>query len=229
MTRPDSQLRSFIDVPAGSDFTIHNLPFGVFKPAFGAAPRIGVAIGDQILDLSVLADRGVLNGPELGTAAVLGLSSLNAFMALGRPAWREVRAKLIRILRHDEPALRDDAGLRNAALVPAASVEMLLPATIGDYTDFYSSREHATNVGVMLRGADNALQANWLHLPVGYHGRASSVVVSGTDVRRPMGQTQAPDAAAPTFGPDGLYFTGVEYDAGWELPSTRRPLVVPLA
>ena len=226
MTRPDPELRSFIEVPAGSDFTIHNLPYGVFKPAFGAGPRIGVAIGDQILDLSVLADRGLLSGPELGTAAVLGLSSLNAFMALGRPAWREVRSKLIRILRHDEPALRDDGGLRNAALVPAASVEMQLPATIGDYTDFYSSREHATNVGIMLRGADNALQANWLHLPVGYHGRASSVVVSGTDVRRPMGQTKPPDAEAPGYGPSRLmdfelemgFFVGPGNDLGTPIP-----------
>jgi fumarylacetoacetase len=226
MTRPDSELRSFIEVPAGSDFTIHNLPFGVFKPAFGAAPRIGVAIGDRILDLSVLADRGLLSGPEMGTAAVLGLTSLNALMALGRPAWRELRSKLTQLLRDDQAALRDDAGLRNAALVPATSVEMLLPATIGDYTDFYSSREHATNVGIMLRGADNALQANWLHLPVGYHGRASSVVVSGTDVCRPMGQTKAPDAETPGYGPCRLmdfelemgFFVGPGNDLGTPIP-----------
>ena len=147
-------------------------------------------------------------------------------MALGRPAWREVRTKLTQLLRHDQPALRDDAGLRNAALVPASSVEMLLPATIGDYTDFYSSREHATNVGIMLRGADNALQPNWLHLPVGYHGRASSVVVSGTDVRRPMGQTKAPDAEAPSYGPSRLmdfelemgFFVGPGNDLGTPIP-----------
>jgi len=204
MTQLNPELRSFIDVPADSDFTIHNLPYGVFKPAFGAAPRIGVAIGDQILDVSVLADRGLLSGPELGTAAVLGLANLNALMALGRPAWTELRSKLTRLLRHDEPTLRDDAALRNAALVPAGSVEMQLPTVIGDYTDFYSSREHATNVGVMLRGPDNALQANWLHLPVGYHGRASSVVVSGTDVRRPMGQTKPADAEQPIYGPSRL-------------------------
>ena len=146
MTRPNADLRSFIDIPADSDFSIHNLPYGVFKPGYGAGPRIGVAIGDQILDLSVLADRGLLSGNELGVGSVLGLSSLNAFMALGKPAWTEVRSTLTRLLSHDEPTLRDDAALRNAALVPAASVEMLLPATIGDYTDFYSSREHATNV-----------------------------------------------------------------------------------
>jgi fumarylacetoacetase len=231
MTTLDPQLRSFIEVPAGSDFTIHNLPYGVFKPAFGAAPRIGVAIGDLILDLSVLVERGFLSGPELGTAAVLGLTNLNAFMALGRPAWSEVRTKLTRLLRHDEPTLRDDPALRNAAFHPAAAVEMLLPAEIGDYTDFYSSREHATNVGIMLRGADNALQANWLHLPVGYHGRASSVVVSGTEVRRPMGQTKPPDASSPAFGPSRLmdfelemgFFVGPGNDLGKAIPIDRAP------
>ena len=229
MTPPDPQLRSFIDVPAGSDFTIHNLPYGIFKPAFGAAPRIGVAIGDSILDLAVLVERGLLSGPELGTAAVLGLTNLNAFMALGRPAWKEVRSKLTHLLRDDEPTLRDDAALRNAAFHPAATVEMLLPTEIGDYTDFYSSREHATNVGIMLRGADNALQPNWLHLPVGYHGRASSVVVSGTDVRRPMGQTKPPDAVGPVFGPSRLmdfelemgFFVGPGNDLGQPIPIER--------
>jgi fumarylacetoacetase len=229
MTARNAVLRSFVDVPADSDFTIHNLPYGVFKPALGAAPRIGVAIGDQILDLSVLADRGLLSGPALGTAAVLGLPSLNAFMALGRPAWRELRSTLTRLLSHNEPELRDDHTLRQSAMVPAASAEMLLPATIGDYTDFYSSREHATNVGTMLRGADNALQANWLHLPVGYHGRASSVVVSGTDIRRPLGQTKGPEAEAPSYGPSRLldfelemgFFVGPGNDLGQSIPIHR--------
>src|SRR5205085_3975233 len=104
-------------------------------------------------------------------------------------------------LRDDELTLRDDAALREQALIPMADVDLLLPTEIGDYTDFYSSREHATNVGTMLRGADNALQPNWLHLPVAYHGRASSVVVSGTDLHRPLGQTKPADAAHPVFGP----------------------------
>jgi fumarylacetoacetase len=229
MTDFDPTLRSFIDVPPDSDFSIHNLPYGVFKPAFGAAPRIGVAIGGQVLDLSVLADRRLLAGDELGFGSVLGLSSLNAFLALGRPAWREVRRRLTQLLREDEPTLRDDVALRDAAFHPAASVEMLLPASIGDYTDFYSSREHATNVGVMLRGPDNALQPNWLHLPVGYHGRASSVVVSGTDVRRPVGQTRAPDADRPTFGPSRLmdfelemgFFVGPGNELGTPIPIER--------
>src|SRR6185295_8278128 len=127
--------------------------------------------------------------------------SLNAFMSRGSHVWRQVREQLSRLLRHDEPRLRDDAALRREALVPMADVEMLLPAEIGDYTDFYSSREHATNVGAMLRGPDNALMPNWLHLPVAYHGRASSVVVSGTDLKRPCGQTKSDTSPAPVFGP----------------------------
>src|SRR5262249_13063140 len=127
-------------------------------------------------------------------------ATLNPFMALGRPAWAEARSRISRLLRSDEPTLRDHVRLREHALVPMAEVEMLLPADIGDYIDFYSSREHATNVGTMLRGPENALMPNWLHLPVAYHGRASSLVVSDTDIRRPKGQSKAADASAPTFG-----------------------------
>jgi fumarylacetoacetase len=182
----ERDLRSFID----------NLPFGVFRPSAGLTPRIGVAIGDAVLDLSVLVDRGLLNGRKLGNGDSLRQSTLNAFMALGPTAWREARGRLTQLLRADESTLRDDSAVRKAAFHRRARVEMLLPAAIGDYTDFYSSREHATNVGVMFRGLDNALQPNWLHLPVGYHGRSSSVVVSGTDMRRPMGQTKADDLRA---------------------------------
>jgi fumarylacetoacetase len=204
VTPTDPNLQSFVDVPAGSDFPIHNLPFGVFRPSAGARPRIGVAIGDAVLDLSVLAERGLLSGRALEDGDAFRQPTLNAFMALGRPAWREARARLTQFLRVGDSTIRDNGSLRQAALHPMASVEMLLPATIGDYTDFYSSREHATNVGTMFRGPDNALQENWLHLPVGYHGRSSSVVVSGTDVRRPKGQTKADDAENPTFGPSRL-------------------------
>jgi fumarylacetoacetase len=195
----DPALRSWVPVAPESHFPIQNLPYGVFRRDGEA--RVGVAIGDQVLDLSVLEAAGLLDTPALKGRGVFRRPTLNAFMALGRPAWREARAAVSRLLRHDEPALRDDATLRGRALTAGDAVEMLLPAEIGDYTDFYSSREHATNVGVMLRGPDNALQPNWLHLPVAYHGRASSVVVSGTDLRRPKGQTRAEGAASPTFGP----------------------------
>jgi fumarylacetoacetase len=204
MTQIDASLRSFVDVPAHSHFSIHNLPFGVFRPRAGTTPRVGVAIGDHVVDLSVLAEKSLFHGPELSGTRVFHEPVLNAFMAMGRPAWREARARITELLTDGESVLRDDPGLRDAALLRTPSVEMLLPARIDDYTDFYSSREHATNVGTMFRGPDNALQPNWLHLPVGYHGRSSSIVVSGTDIRRPMGQTKADDADRPGYGPSRL-------------------------
>src|SRR6266540_1770515 len=196
----DPSLRSWVPVPPDSDFPIQNLPFGIFRRD-GGTPRAGVAIGEHILDLAVLETHGLFNGPVLRQVKVFGSSTLNTFMALGSSAWGEARATISRLLRHDEATLRDNASLRERALVPRKDVTILLPAEIGDYTDFYSSREHATNVGSMFRGPDKALMPNWLHLPVAYHGRASSIVVSGTDVRRPKGQTRADDAPAPTFGP----------------------------
>jgi len=204
MATLNTELRSFITVPPSSHFPIQNLPYGVFRPSAGLRPRIGVAIGDSVLDLSVLVDSGLLGEGRRGSRDSLAQTTLNSFMALGAEAWGETRKTLTRLLSADESTLRDNEGLRQAALHPRARVEMALPAVIGDYTDFYSSREHATNVGVMFRGPDNALQPNWLHLPVGYHGRASSIVVSGTDIPRPMGQTKADDADRPSYGPSRL-------------------------
>jgi fumarylacetoacetase len=228
MTTSDPSLRSFIDVPADSDFPIHNLPYGVFRPSSGARPRIGVAIGSELLDLAVLADAGTLGGGELGNGAVFEEPTLNAFMALGRPAWSAARARLMQLLDADQPELRDDPGLRAAAFHRQSAVEMTVPATIGDYTDFYSSREHATNVGTMFRGPDNALQPNWLHLPVGYHGRSSSIVVSGTDIRRPSGQAKPPDADAPAYGPSRLM--DFELEMGFFVgPGNRLGEPIPIA
>jgi fumarylacetoacetase len=190
----DPSLRSFIPVAAESHFPIQNLPYGIFRTPDGS-PRVGTAIGDMVLDLSILENAGLLKGQ------LFSQPSLNAFMAAGKETWSQTRATISLLLRADVPTLRDDSRLRDAALLPMKSVQMLLPAEIGDYTDFYSSREHATNVGTMIRGADNALQPNWLHLPVGYHGRASSIVVSGTDIHRPMGQAKPADAPFPIFGP----------------------------
>ncbi len=229
----DPKLKSFIAVEAGSDFPIQNLPFGVFRRRAGgdAAQRatIGTRIGDHVVDLRLLEERGLLAPRTLDGRRVFDRPTLNAFMAAGRAAWRETRQILTRLLAHDEPALRDDTALRDAAIIPAADVEMLLPADIGDYTDFYSSREHATNVGTMFRGPENALMSNWLHLPVGYHGRASSIVVSGTDLHRPHGQTKADDAAAPAFGPSRMvdfelemgYFVGPGNALGQPIPAGR--------
>ena len=197
----DPALRSFVPVAPDSHFPIQNLPYGVFQRRGTAGPCVGLAIGEHVLDLTLLERHGLFNGPLLRNHRVFATGKLNALMALGRPAWAEARARVSRLLRDDEPTLRDDASLRGRALVPQRDVEMLLPADVGDYTDFYSSREHASNVGTMLRGADNALMPNWLHLPVAYHGRASSLVVSGTDVRRPLGQAKPEGSPAPTFGP----------------------------
>src|SRR5205823_293101 len=163
-----------------SDFPMRNLPCGVLEgPEVSRGARVGVAIGDVVLDLGELEARGIFTGPQLKGRDCFRRSSLNAFMAAGRPAWAEARLAASRLLSADEPRLREDAALREAVLFPASSVRMKLPAEIGDYTDFYSSKEHATNVGTMFRGAENALMPNWLHVPIAYHGRASSLVVSG--------------------------------------------------
>jgi fumarylacetoacetase len=193
-------LKSFIDVSPDSHFPIQNLPFGIFQPK-GGKPRAGVAIGDLIADLSVLEELGHFRSPEFRGQKPFSDDSLNAFLALGRPAWRKARAVLERLLSSKTPILRDNARLRTRVFHSQEKVTMKLPVRIGNYTDFYSSYHHAHNVGTMLRGAENALMPNWKWLPVAYHGRASSVIASGTDVRRPSGQTKAPDAATPMFGP----------------------------
>jgi fumarylacetoacetase len=193
----DPKLLSFIPVDPASDFPIQNLPYGVFS-AHGLAPRIGVAIGDYVLDLRELEQDGRFAFGEIG---VFSQATLNPFMALGPKAWSKTRARISELLRHDHPELRDNEELRKQALVPMAEVKLHLPIAVAGYTDFYSSKEHATNVGVMFRGKDNALQPNWLHMPIGYNGRASTVVVSGTKVKRPRGQLKPPTAEVPSFGP----------------------------
>jgi fumarylacetoacetase len=179
-------LSSFIPASPESDFPIQNLPYGVFSTHDEPRHRIGVAIGDYILDLSVITNTGVFDS-EVTNA--FQQPTLNKFMSLGRPHWKAARQVITRLLSSEESQLRDNQQLRQAAFRLQKDAIMHLPADIGDYTDFYSSKEHASNVGTMWRGKDNALMPNWLHLPVGYHGRASSVVVSGTDIRRPRGQS----------------------------------------
>ena len=193
----------FLDLPADSGFGLHNLPYGVFSTADGPA-RVGVRLGDHVVDLALLEQHGLIAAAGAGRQPVFAHGALNAFMALGADAWNAVRTRLQDLLSADgDDALRTSETLRAQVLVPLADVTMHLPAEIGDYTDFYSSRQHATNVGSMFRDPDNALLPNWLHLPVGYHGRASSVVVSGTDIVRPSGQ-QKPDDGPPVFGPSRL-------------------------
>jgi fumarylacetoacetase len=192
----DPKLRSFIPVDPTSDFPIQNLPYGVFS-ARGLAPRVGVAIGDHVLDLWELEQDGRFAFGEIG---MFSQASLNAFMALGPKMWAKTRARISELLRDDHPELRDNEELRKLALLPMHDVKLHMPFAVSGYTDFYSSREHATNVGVMFRGKDNALQPNWLHMPIGYNGRASTVVVSGTEVTRPRGQLKPPTAEVPSFG-----------------------------
>jgi len=199
----DPGLRSFIPVAADSHFPIQNLPYGVYTTPDDGRRRIGVAIGDQVLDLEACDRLAYFHGTSVERSGVFTTGSLNAFMARGRQAWREVRSVLVDLLRADGP-LAEEPVFHQIALTPMDRVTLHMPVQIGDYTDFYSSKQHATNVGTMFRGADNALMPNYLWIPVGYHGRSSSVVLSGTDLRRPCGQTKADNADAPTFGPSRL-------------------------
>ncbi len=194
----DPGLRSWVEVAPDSDFPIQNLPFGIFRTE-RKSPRLATAIGDKVADLKALADHGFFD--DLGIdRSIFARPVLNDFMALGREKTRAVRNRLSEILDTNREEW-DAKELSEFFLHPMREVDLLLPVHVGDYTDFYSSREHATNVGTMFRGAENALMPNWLHLPVGYHGRASSIVVSGTPVRRPLGQTLATGADGPAFGP----------------------------
>ena len=195
--------RSFIEVDSDSHFSIQNVPFGIFSNEKNNA-RVGVAIGNWVLDLSVLEQHQLFDGSVLAKTAVFSQPTLNSFMAMGQIAWRQARSTLQTLLSHDNPTLRDNAPLRQEALIPMSEVKMHLPAAIGDYTDFYSSKEHATNVGIMFRGKENALMDNWLHMPIGYHGRASSVVVSETAVTRPSGQIKPTQSDTPIFSPSQM-------------------------
>ncbi|HEU4699231.1 MAG TPA: fumarylacetoacetase [Gemmatimonadales bacterium] len=200
-TRPDLESWVASANEADADFPIQNLPFGVFSRAGSdEAPRVGIAIGDRILDVARARDLGVYAGDADVAARACGEPALNALMALGRRHARALREETSRLLRADGPAKERQARLEAAALVPMAEATLHLPARVGDYTDFYASISHATNVGSMFR-PDNPLLPNYKYVPIGYHGRASSIVVSGTPVRRPAGQTRNDPNAPPAFGP----------------------------
>ncbi|MEP7328454.1 MAG: fumarylacetoacetase [Betaproteobacteria bacterium] len=179
-------------------FSIQNLPFGIFSTDASPLPRAGVAIGNCIVDLAALTEAGLLRTVPI---ALWRQPTLNAFIALGRDVWHATRARLSEVLRAGPGPLGDDQTLRDWTLVPQVDATMHMPVLVPGYTDFYSSKEHATNVGSMFRDPQNALLPNWLEIPIGYNGRASSVVVSGTPVRRPLGQLKAPDAARPRLAP----------------------------
>lgn len=194
-----STTRSFVDVAADSHFPIQNLPYGVCRPKSGGDARCCSVIGDRIVDLAALERLGLL--PSVSGTPIFASESLNAFASLGKSAWSKIRNALGELLDQNNAKLRDNAELQQQVFLSPDNVSMLLPMEVGDYTDFYSSKEHATNVGTMFRGPDNALQPNWLHLPVGYHGRASSVIASGHPIKRPSGQLMPAGAESPIYGP----------------------------
>ncbi|MFV0281169.1 MAG: fumarylacetoacetase [Rhodoblastus sp.] len=196
MSPNDPDLRSFVEISEDSDFPIQNLPYGIFSTARAPHHRAGVAIGDYVLDLGHIGEAGLL--PESGDT--LKQATLNDFIALDKSLRTKTRARISVLLRHDNPELRDNAALRAQALVLQRDAIMHLPIRVEGYTDFYSSREHATNVGMIFRDKKNPLLPNWLHMPIGYNGRASTVIVSGQAVRRPMGQIVLPGSQGPILG-----------------------------
>lgn len=185
-------LQTWATVPTDSDFTIYNLPIGVFDD--GKGPRLGSIIGDHVIDMVAVARQGVFDAVDFDHA-VLSSTTANDYISLGKARTKAIRLALQSSLCDTASPIKD-----SAALIPVGSVELLMPVYVRDYTDFYSSMEHATNVGKMFRDPANALLPNWRHLPVGYHGRASSIVVSGTDIHRPKGQTKPVPEAPPVFG-----------------------------
>lgn len=195
----DPKLKSWVEVPKGSDFPIQNLPFGIFKTRY-LTPVAGVAIGNSILDLVYFHENGYFDGLDL-PPGIFNQKYLNDFFSLGRKKVGEVRNRISELLRHDNLDLKNHAAVHEIGLITMAETQMMLPFNIPNYTDFYSSEEHATNVGSLFRDPKNALLPNWKHIPVGYHGRASSIVVSGTPIRRPKGQIKEPEADLPAFYP----------------------------
>jgi fumarylacetoacetase len=206
-------LRSWVESANAPDhpFPLNNLPCGVFSTP-NEEPRCGVAIGDFVLDVGALEEAGLLALPG---APLLDVPYWNEVMEAGPAVWAVLRVRLTALLAEGSA----ERALVEPHLVPLAQVELHLPFLVSEYTDFYAGRHHATNVGTMFRGVENALPPNWLHIPIGYNGRASSVVVSGTPVRRPWGQVKGPDHAVPTFQPSRRFDIELELGAVVGVPS----------
>lgn len=207
-------MKTWLNIPEKHDFSIHNLPYGVFE--WEGQDRLGVAIGDFVIDIYALAEWGhldVANAPS----RVFKSGTWNDFISCGNVAWRSLRKQLQTWLGDEQSVLN---GEREVFLKPISGLRLKMPVQVGDYTDFYSSREHATNVGKMFRDPDNALLPNWLHIPVGYHGRASSIVVSGTPIKRPHGQLMPPGAEAPVYKASGRL--DIELEMAFVVGSTTR-------
>ena len=198
----DPNRKSWIPVPENSDFPIQNIPFGVFITKEDVI-TIGTRIGNCAIDMGALQQLGYFEGIEL-TDDMFMQDTLNDFISDGKKTWRLVRNRLAELFDETNPTLRDNKNHREVVIFKVEDIEMLLPVQIGDYTDFYSSKEHATNVGKMFRDPENALLPNWLHIPVGYHGRSSTIVPSGIPVHRPYGQTLPNGETTPVFGPSKL-------------------------
>ncbi|WP_264549576.1 fumarylacetoacetase [Flavobacterium sp. N2820] len=198
----DPQRKSWINVPENSDFPIQNIPFGVFITKEDVI-TIGTRIGNCAIDMGALQQLGYFEGIEL-TDDMFMQDTLNDFISDGKKTWRLVRNRLAELFDETNATLRDNKEHREVVIFSVDDIEMLLPVQIGDYTDFYSSKEHATNVGKMFRDPENALLPNWLHIPVGYHGRSSTIVPSGIPVHRPYGQTLPNGETTPVFGPSRL-------------------------
>ncbi|NVK85101.1 MAG: fumarylacetoacetase [Cytophagia bacterium] len=195
----DPKLKSWVEVPTNSDFSIQNIPFGIFKTD-SLGPRAATAIGDKVLDLAVLQREGYFDGLNL-PEELFSKHVLNDFIGLGKETTRAVRNRISDLLEEGNEELKSDSKVCEQAFFRQSEVEMCMPVHVPNYTDFYSSEQHAYNVGCMFRDPANALLPNWKHLPVGYHGRASSIVVSETPFHRPKGQTKADDAEMPSFNP----------------------------
>jgi len=195
----DPGLKSWISVPKHSDFPIQNLPFGIFKTRY-LSPVAGVAIGDYVVDLVYLHENGYLDGLDLH-GGIFNQKYLNSFFSLGRRKVGEVRRRISELLRDGNDELSSSVGAREIALIPMTEVQMLMPVRVSNYTDFYSSEEHASNVGSMFRDPKNPLLPNWKHMPVAYHGRASSIVISGTPIIRPRGQIKNSESDFPIYCP----------------------------
>ena len=192
-------LKSWIKIEENSDFPIQNLPFGIYSTK-NKSKRVGIAIGNQIIDLYELANAGLLDSTDV-SSDVFGSEFLNPFMELGKETTRKVRNRVSQLMRASNTEIKGHDGLKKKVLDNESDATMHLPVKIGDYTDFYSSKEHATNVGTMFRDPDNALLPNWLYIPVGYHGRASSIITTEQAIVRPKGQQKPKDDEPPTFGP----------------------------
>lgn len=198
----DPMRKTWVELPENTDFPIQNIPFGIAQRPDGAKVAFS-RIGNYAIDLNAMMELGYFRNIKLDQD-IFSRGSLNDFIAHGRRLPREVRNRIAEIFDRENSTLRDDEEHRNRILIPVEQIIPQLPVQIGDYTDFYSSKEHATNVGTMFRDPDNALLPNWLHIPVGYHGRSSSIIPSGQPIHRPKGQTRPNDGEPPVFGPTKL-------------------------